>query len=190
MSPKIAQMQTKLNASSFAPCPVSSAQSWAPPSQMLSKRAPALTFPLPHFYVQALWVLLPKCLLNLPSPMATVGVRAPSSLPWTTPPTRLLSGPCTHGGPRTHGGPLSFTASSSRLLSQTCPQGQVHDDGSTSVPSFKGLSKLLKSRPPQGDAVGWKGPGGQAQTPVRPVGVKPQFCSPADPDFGQVICLL
>lgn len=86
-------------------------------------------------------------------------------------------------------GPLSFTASSTGLLSQTRPQRQVHDGGSTSVPIFKGLSKLLESCPPQGDAVGWKGPGGQAQTPVRPVGVKPQFCSPTDHDSGQVTCL-
>lgn len=56
-----------------------------------------------------------------------------------------------------------------KLSSQACPQCQVHNDGYPSVPICQVLSKLLKSRPCQVDGVGWRGPGGQAQTPVRPI---------------------
>lgn len=59
----------------------------------LQSWAPALILPLPHFCVQALQLPLPKCVLSIPSPMATAGFMSPEFLPWTTSLSAFCLGP-------------------------------------------------------------------------------------------------
>ena len=85
--PQVAHMQTKLIAPSFVPSQVSSAQSWAAPSQRLSKSGhQSHSPPLPHF--------CPACPASQMSHESTqpqgksmLGFVPPAYLTWTTSPS-------------------------------------------------------------------------------------------------------
>ena len=170
MSPKVPRKQAKPNASSLLP--VLRAQLKAEHHLLRCSPNVGTSLDLPSSSLLCLDPLGPASQMPLESTQPHG--RCLSSRP--QPPSPGLPPPATFClGPAPSTDPCPPPQAAPGLSSQAYPQHHVCNNGYTSVAICKGLSELLKACRRQVDAVGWRGPEGQVQTLVRPVGVKLNF---------------